>query len=126
MIIKEGSTRIVLLIRDWAIKIPNFREWRLFLHGLLANMQEKTLNVYPEVCPIIFSFPGGFLNIAKRTRELTDLEFEQEILPKCERDTNYVNRVYFVNTDDYCLSVEGKASSFGWLDGRIVIIDYGN
>lgn len=126
MQIKHGSTRIVFLIRNWAIKIPSLVEWRLFLHGLLANMQEKTFSVYPEVCPIIFSIRGGFLNIAKRARELTDLEFEQEILPKCERDDDFANRIYFVNTEDYCLSVEGKASSFGWLDNKIVVIDYGN
>lgn len=126
MEIKQGSTRITLLTRNWAIKIPNFREWRLFLHGLLANMQEKLFSVYPEVCPVIFSLCGGFLNVAKRARELTDLEFEQEILPKCERDGNSLNRIYFVNNEDYCISVEGKPSSFGWLDGRIVVIDYGN
>jgi hypothetical protein len=123
MEIKYGSTRTVFLIRNWAIKIPNFREWRLFLHGLLANMQEKTFSVYPEVCPVIFSVRGGFLNIAKRARELTELEFEQEI------QYTYPNtpdgNIIFKDAD-YYIEAEGKPSSFGWLDGKIVVIDYGN
>lgn len=126
MEIKYGSTRTVFLIRNWAIKIPVFCEWRLFLCGLLANMQERDSSIYPEVCPVIFHICGGLLIVAKRARELTELEFEQEILPKCIREDTEDYLIYIVDKEDYFLFVEGKPSSFGWLDGKIVIIDYGN
>ena len=121
--IKRGSTRIVFLIGNWAIKIPNFAEWRLFLHGLLGNMQEKRFSIYPEICPIIFSIRGGFMNIAKRARELSEEEFEREILGKCKCTQT---SVIFIDENYRKLRIEKKASSFGWLDGKIVIIDYGD
>lgn len=123
MEIKRGSTRIVFLIRNWAIKIPNFLGWRLFLHGLLANMQEKVFSIYPEVCPVIFYVCGGFLNVAKRARELTELEYEMEI--QYTYPTTSSGNIIFKDAD-YYLEAESKPSSFGWVDGKIVLIDYGN
>jgi len=45
---------------------------------------------------------------------MTDEEFE---------GFDYVG---FVFGDDYNIPAEAKSDSFGWLDGKIVAVDYGN
>jgi hypothetical protein len=117
---KQGVTRTVLLIGPYAIKLPCLHYgWRNFLQGLLANMQERqwaTMNL-PILCPIVFSLPGGFLNVMPRCRILTDAEWqdyaEMAISPEEERG-------------DFVVPVEHKSDSYGWLNGRIVAVDYGN
>ena len=115
--IKFGTTRIVFLIGNWAIKIPNFRYWCLFLQGLLANIEENRFsraNLWP-ICPVTFCAWGGWFIIMKRAWPLTieDLETLGTTLEKiCE----YYPKGF----------VEAKLNSFGWVDNRLVCIDYGN
>lgn len=117
--IAYGTTRKVFLIGRYAIKVPATVEWRLFLHGLLANAQEAIFSKtgWPELCPVIFSVPGGWLLVMKRAKTLTDDEWismdEQEIHQ-------------FVTKPDYTVPCELKPDSFGWLDGRLVVVDYGD
>lgn len=112
---RRGATRVVILTRRWAIKIPSFVEWRLFLHGLLANMQERVWNQasFPELCPIAFSIPGGWLVVMQRAQPLTEEEWEDFDVEG------------FCNQEDYLVPAEHKRDSFGKLDGRIVAVDYG-
>lgn len=113
---KYGATRIVLLIFGWAIKIPRVTEWRLFLLGLLANMQERIFSRtgWPELCPVVFSLPGGWLVIMRRAREITADEWAQFDADRW-RDRG-----------EYIVPAEAKRDSYGWIDGRIVAVDYGN
>lgn len=114
-----GVTRKVLLIGDWAIKVPNFDEWRLFLLGLLANMQEAAFSRagWPELCPVLFSLPGGWLIVMRRARVLTDVEWT-DMDEKFKRG--------FMQNSEYTVPAELKSDSFGWLNGRLVAVDYGN
>lgn len=117
-----GCTRIVILTKRYAFKIPNFAvswgdKWRLFLHGLLANQQEWrfwSYGRYPELCPVIFYLPLGLLVVMPKAQELSDEEF-------FSRDFKSL-----VDRKDYCIPAEKKPNSFGWLNGQIVAIDYGN
>jgi hypothetical protein len=90
--------------------------WHKFLCGLLANMQEATFGRagYPEVCPVLFALPGGWLLVMRRAVMLTDEEWAA-FDPKA-----------FCETPNYVIPAEFKQDSFGKLDGRIVAIDYGN
>ena len=74
---KRGVTREVLLLGGYALKIPSLRSWRCFLWGLLANIQERefSLTGWPELCPVIFSAPGGFLTVMPRAAPLSDGEW---------------------------------------------------
>lgn len=115
---KQGCTRQVLLIGKYALKLPSFFSWENFLRGLLGNIQETMLfrlwtkNGVKEHCPIILSFPGGFLNIMPRTKELNDSEFKTvDYKALCDK-LGYIP--------------EYKSNSFGWLDGRVVCFDYGS
>ncbi len=112
MEIRHGTTRTVLLIGRWAFKIPSFVEWRLFLLGLLANMQERKFTTLgdPLLCPVIFQVPGGFLCVMPRCTPLTRHEYSEHL----------------VELKNWPLPVEHKLDSVGWLNGRIVAVDYGN
>lgn len=114
---RQGVTREVFLTRRYAIKIPKLiYGWHKFLCGLLANMQERAFahaNL-PELCPVVFSIPGGWLLVMRRAEHLTDAEWSVFDAKKfCERE-------------EYLVPAEWKQDSFGKLDGRIVAIDYGN
>lgn len=113
---RQGCTRIVILTCRLAIKLPNVCKWRLFLHGLLANMQERAFGAtgWLELCPVLWALPGGWLVIMPRAVPLTDDEFLA------------LDVESFAEKPDYRIPVEAKTSSFGWLNGRIVAIDYGS
>ena len=111
--------REVFLVGRWAVKLPKLsRDWRQFLRGLLSNMEEREFaaNGWPEFCPVVFSLPGGWLVIMRRAQPLTD-EFLLTF-----------DRLDFLMPEDGRLfpEVEPKDDSFGMLDGRVVIVDYGS
>lgn len=115
---RTGCTRIVILTRRYAIKLPNCLDgWpRLFYQGLLANLQEASFSSagWPELCPVVFALPWGFGVVMPRCQLLTDDEFLALGMPS------------WVECGDYVVPVEAKSNSFGWLNGRVVAIDYGN
>jgi hypothetical protein len=116
-LIRSGATRYVLLTRRYAFKIPSLRNWRCFLWGLLANMQERAFGTLglKELCPVLFYLPGGFLVVMPKAEVMDEDAFA---------DFDYEG---FINSvADMVLPVEEKASSFGMLDGRVVAIDYGS
>jgi len=116
MELKWGTTRLVLLTNRWALKFPAITEWRLFLHGLLANMQEATFSKtrHLKLCPVKFSVPGGFLVVMPRAEELSRDEFYS------------LDVGSFVHSGDLAVPVENKLSSFGKYRGRVVATDYGS
>src|SRR5690349_2511949 len=72
--IRTGVTREVFLTRRYAIKTPKLTGgWSFFLRGLLANMQERRLATarWPELCPMLFSLPGGWLVVMRRAEPLS-------------------------------------------------------
>lgn len=113
--INTGATRRVFLLSRWAIKIPSFESWKLFLRGLLCNLQEADFSKagWPELCPVVAKLPLGLLLVMKRARPLT----EEDWLSVCYED--------IVEKDWYMIPAEDKMDSFGWLDGHIVAVDYG-
>jgi hypothetical protein len=114
---RTGCTRIVILTRRYAIKMPNFiDDYRLFLTGLLANLQESRFGKtgWPQLCPVLFSLPFGLLVVMPKLPLLTDGEFEAF-------DVNA-----FRDQQEYYVPVEPKSNSFGWFNDRIVAIDYGS
>lgn len=114
---RNGVTREVLLVGDYAIKIPKLiYGWRYFLQGLMANMQELDFSKtgWPELCPIVFAIPGGWLTVMRRARVMTEAEWL-----KFDADR-------FCNNGAHIIPAEPKHDSFGWLHGKVVAIDYGS
>lgn len=92
LIKKEGITRIVILIGNFAIKFPNVRNGQLnFLTGCLSNYRERlycktfkgVLNnyYYSLVAPSIYCSIFGLVQIQKRciplNRELSGDEIDK-------------------------------------------------
>ena len=114
---RQGITREVILTRRYAIKVPKLiYGWHKFLCGLLANMQERQFARagWPQLCPVVFSVPGGWLLVMRRAEMLSDDEWRE------------FDPARFCETPDYVVPAEFKRDSFGKVDGRIVAIDYGN
>jgi hypothetical protein len=118
MEIRVGTTRCVFLIGNYAIKIPvwrkNFFHGKIqpFLKGWLCNRNEylwSKSRMLACVCPVIHSFLFSLIIVMPRTRELSDAEF-------CMLD----NKEYIIG------SIEYKRTSFGWLNNKIVAVDYGD
>ncbi|MBI1408147.1 MAG: hypothetical protein GC145_18700 [Caulobacter sp.] len=112
----RGVTRLVILAGPWAIKAPRpDYGWRLFLHGLLCNMTEAVFgrSALEGFCPVVWHIPGGWLLVQRRARVMTEAEFATfDVAAFCDRET-------------YQIAAETKADSFGWIDGQVVAIDYG-
>lgn len=115
-----GISRTVFLVGGYAIKVPCGRYgWAKWLRGLLANLQERQWSRfgYPELCPVLFADPLGLVVIMPRAEILTRqldpreyMEFFGEIYPK----------------RGYRIPSENKPDSFGYVNGRLVAVDYGN
>ncbi len=115
----HGCTRHVILVGHYAIKVPRMNYgWRMFLNGLLANMQECAFSAakWSELCPVLWAAPGGWMVVMPRVRVMTDAEFE------------VFDREAFIRrpNDDGIVPAEAKSDSFGWMNGRVVAIDYGS
>lgn len=67
---RKGITRLVIVLNNLVIKIPNFTcQWNHFLQGLLANINEaKTwrLNRSELLCPVVWSSWGGWILIMRK------------------------------------------------------------
>jgi len=111
---KRGMTREVFLIGRYAFKIPSFRSYRLFLRGILGNIQEKEFSTMKDdrMCPVIFSTPLKFLIVMPRCTESNLSKKEAVKLSKSK--------------EWFSVPVEGKPCSFGYYKGKLVAIDYGS
>lgn len=114
MTIHHGQTRLVFVIGQIAIKIPNFlKGYRQFLYGIISNHQENFYSGSSKyLLPVLFSFPGSCIII----------------MPKCVLFTKVPNLKLFhkitTNLGDYP-KVDYKAESFGTWKGKMYVIDYG-
>lgn len=108
--VKHGTSRLVLLIGPYAVKIPHPQRWHGFLYGLIANSNEAKLGRLgePGLCPVLFSVRGGWLVVMPRCEPLGKAQFEA--LP-CAPPARG--------------AVEHKRDSFGLFRGRVVAVDYG-
>ena len=152
-----GAFRTVFITRRYVFKLPGRWRWddrgwwwEFLLRGLLSNMQEREFaqEDWPELCPVRFSIPGGFLVVMPRARPLTSAEWASiDYRAFVTRGDGYVEENFdnlahgwrqgepgqpldsLVGGDaeppSGLVPVEYKRDSFGVLEGRIVAVDYG-
>lgn len=118
MQIKKGTTRTVILVGSYAIKVPRFwhqysgHRWKIFLRGILANIDEsfwwKCAFQKEKLCPVLWKSPLGFILVMKRAEPLTEEEYDKE---KFENEFKL-------------LPLDNKMINFGKVENRIVLIDY--
>jgi len=116
----KGATRTVLVFKQIVIKIPTFLSWRLFLNGLLANMQEKLFSGVDDcLCPVVYANNFGFVLMMKKA----------SIIPLRVNHSAFCsyleNRYKNNNMKEFILS-DLKPSNWGILEGKLVKVDYGN
>ncbi len=114
-----GTTRTVILIHKYAIKIPILNyTWKRLLQGMVANLQEQEIyrmDIHDnKLCPVLFGLLGLFI-VMPRCQSLSNpLDKEEyDSFVKCQYSTlKYV--------------VEHKMDSFGMLETKMVAVDYGS
>ena len=117
-IIKKGCTRIVFIIGNYVIKIPNFEHsMQHFLYGCYANWSErviskqvsKTIN-HPftnKIAPCLFCCYFGLIFFFNRCIEkINDLTIDE------------INDYKDIHQGD------SKKENFGYLNGKLVCLDY--
>ncbi|EPU3084357.1 hypothetical protein ACVV2V_002700 [Escherichia coli] len=121
----NGGTRIVILTERLALKFPRVDSWRCFVQGLLSNMTEGQWRDFgnKHLCPIKYSNRFGLLVVMARAQEVTNEEKFKEDLSQLLEDES-------VGVDPCELGVDffeydGTSKNFGYIDGRLVKIDYG-
>ena len=117
--IRRGATRAVVLIGRLALKIAigergrRCNRFEADLYGRV-NSQRREMP-----CPVIWCSPAGRLLIARRAdRELTEEEKVSFM------DTDRFPDWDYMPPNDEGQPFEFKASDWGWLDGRLVAVDY--
>lgn len=70
MKVKKGARRWVFITEKYAFKIPSLSSFEAFIEGLMHNISENSFAELelPELCPIVFRIPGGFLNIMPKCK----------------------------------------------------------
>lgn len=116
---RQGATRVVFVFDRFVVKVPNFFEWRLFLWGLLSNMQERLWSgKHPDLARVLWADPLGLVVVMEKA----------EIIPY-ERRTELRQLLKQRYKDDdlrpFLLS-DCKYTNWGYVKGRLVKIDYGS
>lgn len=115
---RKGCARDAILTSRYCIKIPSTAsDWRHFLHGMIANDMELRLSKcedFRHFNRAIFGLPFGLLNIYPLARPLEIDEFF---------DLYYQEAMAISNHFELA---EKKPDSFGFVNGQLKILDYGN
>jgi len=116
-----GVTRMVILWRGVAIKIPKPSKWSNFLRGLIGNINESDTWKYNSgkydcgyshlLAPVIWCSWGGWVLIMKRAKIITNQEWGEGVL----------------SIDEHIRTFGGDdtISNYGFIGDRLVKIDYG-
>ncbi len=107
----QGCHRFVIIFDKIVIKFPNpFYYFKWFIKGFKGNVQEARLSkTNKALCPVLFLFPFGLFLVMRRAEELS---YEDNI-----------NLSNFMKANNIT-TAEDKTDSFGWLDSKLVCIDY--
>lgn len=119
---KQGTTRIVFVFSNKVLKIPTFKSWSLFLHGLLSNINEG--EVYNntnrnDLAKVYYYNKLGLFLIMERVSICSNEEALDLLETLEEIYQNDTFRDFIM--DDYKTSNWGRRQ-----DGTLVKVDYGS
>lgn len=125
--VRRGITRTVLLVGGWVYKFPSLRPYGRGLAGVMwslsrgiqANLSEAEWSTFVEdrdkIAPVTRSWLGGMMNVYPRCEPLIVVdvsgELPSEILAQVPELTGGPHG-------------DLKDENLGWLDGRLVWLDY--
>lgn len=118
MKIGKGSTRIVLILSKFVIKIPSLTSYKLFLNGILSNLSEKQWSGHhADLARVYYCNKSGLFLVMERARVVSNnvnwLKFENMLEDKYKND----------ELKDFLLS-DAKPSNWGYISGKLKKIDY--
>lgn len=122
---RTGGTRVVLITKKYAIKFPRFNSWKQFVQGMLSNMTEGQWKDYgnKNLCPIKYSNKFGLLVVMVRACEVVDEDkFKADLSNLVERESEGVDPC---ELGAEFFEYDAFPKNFGYIDGRLVKIDYG-
>jgi hypothetical protein len=112
-----GATRKVFVFKRFVIKVPNTQEYRLFLHGILANFQEKLWSGYhADLARVLWCSFLSLVLVMERADVISD---DDSLLEQLEAKYADDDLKEFLLRDH-------KSSNWGYIGNRLVKIDYGN
>lgn len=119
---KQGMTRIVFVFSNKVLKVPTFKSWSLFLHGLLSNINEG--EVYNntnrnDLAKVYYYNKLGLFLIMERVSICSNEEALDLLVTLEEIYQNDMLRDFIM--DDYKTSNWGRRQ-----DGTLVKVDYGS
>lgn len=132
MIIRRGATRIVFIFKRVVVKVPNNQEYKLFLHGILANLQEKSFSRgcnRDDLAKVKFCSHLGFFLVMEKAEviKLEELwETDWEDADSWEQFSDYLHELYKDDEMKEFMLSDPKPSNWGYINGRLVKIDYGD
>jgi hypothetical protein len=117
----KGSSRTVFVFDKFVIKIPNTKEYRLFLSGILANLQEKLFSrmCREDLAKVMFCDKLGLFLIMEKA-DMNYVKYNWKYFKDFIKN-KYVNDAM----KDFMLS-DLKYDNWGYIKGRLIKIDYGN
>lgn len=111
--VSRGVFRCVFLTGNYAVKVPRFKN---FFEGLRCNRWEREMWFFwrpqfgwENLCPILFADPLGLLVVMPRAKQPVTFEDVVNSFPD-----NYPD-----------ITAETKPEDFGWLNGKLLALDYG-
>lgn len=120
--IRHGVTRRVFLMGGYALKVPQTRNgFTCFLMGLLANMKERELTRLNDqrLVPVLWGMRGGLLIVMPRCRPISDFEYGQFNL-------DGFMSIGHPGAKYQMADIDAKQINFGWLWGKVRLLDYGS
>ena len=115
--IRRGTTRTVVIVGLLALKFgrgERGRRCNRFEADLFKRVNQRRREM---LCPVLWRAPFGFLLIVRAATPLTEAERNALWANDGFPDWDYV-------PPDEGQPFEWKPSDWGWLDGRLVALDY--
>lgn len=121
---RTGGTRLVLLTKRYVFKIPRMGSWKHFVQGMLSNLTEGQWKgcKNPHLCPIAYSNRFGLMVMMHRAGPVEDVELFNSDLQRLYDD---VDADEYRTLDRDFFEYDAMPKNFGYLNGKLVKIDYG-
>lgn len=109
----------MLLTKRYVFKIPRIGSWKQFVQGMLSNITEGQWKGYPNphLCPISYSNCLGLLVVMHRAEPVQHTGLFWVELEKILVEESTLDRDFF--------EYDAMPKNFGYLNGKLVKIDYG-
>ncbi len=112
-----GTTRLTLCVGRYALKLPRGLRGCVANYGEQVEWKRAANDRRATLCPMLWGAPFGLINIMKRAIPLTSEQHHE-----LHRNDGFPKWDYMPGGPSS--PFEHKQSDWGYLDGRLVALDY--